>query len=382
MDLLASEGYLNTEKDTLILRFQVRSPTFFQKCRDQQWYIQHLESAQQNFVNQVNELRERLAIELSRQQSNKLTNTQKDKKIFQKQDGLKQSFLIEDEEIIELNDSNSKSEFSKKNENYINDANKNMKKETSNENKYNYKKLLCNITNAKSESSLTTINSKEKADMRDKFFDSKLSIINKNKPSSISSLNLKTNDKSIFSSSSSSSSSISSKNSYKRKTHLFDDDADEEDDQEEEDDEENQSDTTSDEDYNCHIRKKNLDDVLRDSKIYDDLIDQICDENNKVKINLESFLKINNQEKTKSSFSALNIDLNKFKKSQDGENDIDDENSYINNEVDNTLTSHASAGISGKGSMITSNNSNLSIYKGKNFLAILVIIFFHSYISL
>jgi len=46
----------------------VRSPTFFQKCRDQQWYIQHLESAQQSFVAQVNELRERLAIELSRQQ--------------------------------------------------------------------------------------------------------------------------------------------------------------------------------------------------------------------------------------------------------------------------------------------------------------------------
>ena len=68
LDLLASEGYLNTERDTLVLRFQVRSPTFFQKCRDQQWYIQHLESTQQNFVAQVNELRERLAIELSRQQ--------------------------------------------------------------------------------------------------------------------------------------------------------------------------------------------------------------------------------------------------------------------------------------------------------------------------
>ena len=37
LDLLASEGYLNTEADTLILRFQVRPPTFFQKCRDQQW---------------------------------------------------------------------------------------------------------------------------------------------------------------------------------------------------------------------------------------------------------------------------------------------------------------------------------------------------------
>jgi tripartite motif-containing protein 37 len=66
LDLLASEGYL--VKDVLVLRFQVRSPTFFQKCRDQQWYIQHLESAQRNFIAQVNELRERLAIELSRHQ--------------------------------------------------------------------------------------------------------------------------------------------------------------------------------------------------------------------------------------------------------------------------------------------------------------------------
>ena len=37
LDLLASEGYLNTDEDTLILRFQVRPPTFYQKCRDQQW---------------------------------------------------------------------------------------------------------------------------------------------------------------------------------------------------------------------------------------------------------------------------------------------------------------------------------------------------------
>jgi len=38
LDMLASEGYLNTETDVLVLRFQVRPPTFFQKCRDQQWY--------------------------------------------------------------------------------------------------------------------------------------------------------------------------------------------------------------------------------------------------------------------------------------------------------------------------------------------------------
>ena len=70
LDTLASEGYLDIEQDTLALRFQVRSPTFYQKCRDQQWYIQHLESSQQSFVNQINELRERLAVELSRQATN------------------------------------------------------------------------------------------------------------------------------------------------------------------------------------------------------------------------------------------------------------------------------------------------------------------------
>ncbi|ETE61842.1 E3 ubiquitin-protein ligase TRIM37 [Ophiophagus hannah] len=57
LDLLANEGYLNRQNDTVILRFQVRSPTFFQKCRDQYWYISQLEAAQTSH---------RLAIELSR----------------------------------------------------------------------------------------------------------------------------------------------------------------------------------------------------------------------------------------------------------------------------------------------------------------------------
>ncbi|XP_031553349.1 E3 ubiquitin-protein ligase TRIM37-like isoform X1 [Actinia tenebrosa] len=66
LDLLASEGYLNTANDTLILRFQVRPPTFYQKCRDQQWYINQLETGQLQCIQQVNDLKERLAIELSR----------------------------------------------------------------------------------------------------------------------------------------------------------------------------------------------------------------------------------------------------------------------------------------------------------------------------
>ncbi|PNF43162.1 hypothetical protein B7P43_G17206 [Cryptotermes secundus] len=66
LDLLASEGYLNTEMDTLILRFQVRPPTFFQRCRDQHWYISQLLTVQNQYITQINELKERIAIEISR----------------------------------------------------------------------------------------------------------------------------------------------------------------------------------------------------------------------------------------------------------------------------------------------------------------------------
>ncbi|XP_017882456.1 E3 ubiquitin-protein ligase TRIM37-like isoform X2 [Ceratina calcarata] len=66
LDLLATEGYLNTELDTLILRFQVRPPTFYQRCRDQQWYISQLLTVQNQYATQINELKERLAIEISR----------------------------------------------------------------------------------------------------------------------------------------------------------------------------------------------------------------------------------------------------------------------------------------------------------------------------
>ncbi|XP_066491358.1 E3 ubiquitin-protein ligase TRIM37 isoform X2 [Tiliqua scincoides] len=59
LDLLANEGYLNRQNDTVILRFQVRSPTFFQKCRDQHWYISQLEAAQTSYIQQINNLKEK-----------------------------------------------------------------------------------------------------------------------------------------------------------------------------------------------------------------------------------------------------------------------------------------------------------------------------------
>ncbi|XP_048257153.1 E3 ubiquitin-protein ligase TRIM37-like isoform X1 [Haliotis rufescens] len=88
LDLLASEGYLDTENDTLILRFQVRPPTFYQKSRDQQWYISQLEVAGSQYIQQINDLKEttvmsstkdmgpffqRLLLEMSRNSTGKKT---------------------------------------------------------------------------------------------------------------------------------------------------------------------------------------------------------------------------------------------------------------------------------------------------------------------
>ncbi|XP_074029954.1 E3 ubiquitin-protein ligase TRIM37-like isoform X2 [Leptinotarsa decemlineata] len=73
LDLLASEGYLNVATDTLVLRFQVRAPTFYQRCRDQQWYINQLQAAQHQYVTQINESKERLAAEISKN-SNSIPN--------------------------------------------------------------------------------------------------------------------------------------------------------------------------------------------------------------------------------------------------------------------------------------------------------------------
>lgn len=66
LDLLADEGYLNTSKDTLELRFQVRASTFFQKCRDQQWYINQLLRQQSQNLSQIREVKDRLEREQMR----------------------------------------------------------------------------------------------------------------------------------------------------------------------------------------------------------------------------------------------------------------------------------------------------------------------------
>lgn len=66
MDLLASEGYLNVQRDSLELRFQVRPSTFFQRCRDQQWYINQLLKKQWHHENEIKQLKDRLRREVSK----------------------------------------------------------------------------------------------------------------------------------------------------------------------------------------------------------------------------------------------------------------------------------------------------------------------------
>ncbi|ESO86713.1 hypothetical protein LOTGIDRAFT_128738, partial [Lottia gigantea] len=69
LDLLVNEGYLDPTNDTLVLHFQVRAPTFYQKSRDQQWYINQLETAQSQSAQQILDLKERLCLEISRNQT-------------------------------------------------------------------------------------------------------------------------------------------------------------------------------------------------------------------------------------------------------------------------------------------------------------------------
>ena len=45
----------------------MRPPTFYQKCRDQQWHINHLEHQQAQHIEQIRNLKDRLAIETARQ---------------------------------------------------------------------------------------------------------------------------------------------------------------------------------------------------------------------------------------------------------------------------------------------------------------------------
>lgn len=66
LDLLASEGYLNIQRDMLELRFQVRPSTFFQRCRDQQWFISQLVKKQGHLETELKQTKDRLKREIAR----------------------------------------------------------------------------------------------------------------------------------------------------------------------------------------------------------------------------------------------------------------------------------------------------------------------------
>lgn len=64
--MLASEGYLNVNRDSLELRFQVRASTFYQRCRDQQYYINQLLKSQWHNETEIKQLKDRLKREVSK----------------------------------------------------------------------------------------------------------------------------------------------------------------------------------------------------------------------------------------------------------------------------------------------------------------------------
>ncbi|CAF0974130.1 unnamed protein product [Adineta ricciae] len=66
LDALTSEGFLDIINDTLIIRFQVRPPTYQQQCRDQQWYMKHLEHDNQHLNSEIKSLQEKVLLLISK----------------------------------------------------------------------------------------------------------------------------------------------------------------------------------------------------------------------------------------------------------------------------------------------------------------------------
>jgi len=66
IDLLEKDGYILPEDDTIILKYYVRAPSYFQQCQDQRKYIQHLERLKNQSATTINELKEKLSIEVDK----------------------------------------------------------------------------------------------------------------------------------------------------------------------------------------------------------------------------------------------------------------------------------------------------------------------------
>ncbi|CAF1252060.1 unnamed protein product [Adineta steineri] len=70
LDALITDGFIDPINDTLIIRFQVRPPTYQQKSRDQQWYIKHLENENLQLNNEIKTLHGKVLSLISKKRSN------------------------------------------------------------------------------------------------------------------------------------------------------------------------------------------------------------------------------------------------------------------------------------------------------------------------
>ncbi|XP_025411276.1 E3 ubiquitin-protein ligase TRIM37-like isoform X2 [Sipha flava] len=58
LDLLSTEGFLL--RNSLILKFSVRPPTYYQKCREQQWYLSKLELERTALLHKFEEFKQKI----------------------------------------------------------------------------------------------------------------------------------------------------------------------------------------------------------------------------------------------------------------------------------------------------------------------------------
>ena len=78
IDLLDREGYLNTDDDSITLKFFVRAPYYSQHCSDQERHITNLQKTVDNQAKEMEILKNKL---LEAQKKLKKSSNQKPKKI-------------------------------------------------------------------------------------------------------------------------------------------------------------------------------------------------------------------------------------------------------------------------------------------------------------
>ncbi|CAF0711565.1 unnamed protein product [Brachionus calyciflorus] len=308
LDLLASEGYLNTDRDSLILRFQVRSPTFYQKCRDQQWYIQHLESTQQNFVAQVNELRERLALELSRQQPTSTNNNSNSQNVLSKKSSKKD--LNENDSVQQKNDLN---EFKKIKSSLF----------TLNESSHQKSKIFytldCEVENGHDNPGEQKLLNNSKQNLKQRKLTKRKVKSNDSKLTPLSS------ESDLYESDDDIEQTKLPNPNYKTEVY-----------EQSEESEESEDDKQ--------------DELITNSNYYNDIIDQLCNndtdsESSEEEINSEQAPGSNMNDSFEELLAEFSDRANKDT-IKDGEKDIDEENMFAENDVENSIQNQQAAGCS------------------------------------